>query len=111
MARPGSKVLLEHTDSSYRKEQILEADAIYAVFYQGQPFNLKSFSSIRDDSSIKYKKTSFSNPAHCIRLAERLNQLFKTDEFVAVKMTDGSKLEKEDSTRDRGVYPDSSQKF
>jgi len=42
MSRPKPVVILEHIDNkTYKSEQILEADAIWAVFYQGKPFNLK----------------------------------------------------------------------
>lgn len=102
MARPKPTVILEHTDQKFRSEQILEADAIYAVFHQGSPFNLKSFNSLLDQSGAKYKKTSFSNPAHAFNLAERLNKKFKTTEFEVVKLTDGDVIEEE---TDSGNYP------
>lgn len=89
MARPKPTVLLEYTDASYRSEQVLNAEAIYAVFYNGAPINLKSFNSLVDSPGAKYKKTSFSNRAHCINLADRLNTLFKTSDFSVVKFTTG----------------------
>ena len=47
MSRPKPKVLLEHTNKrTYKSEQILEAEAIWAVFYKNEPFNLKSFNSL-----------------------------------------------------------------
>jgi hypothetical protein len=93
MARPKPTVLLEYTDQTYRSEQILAADAIYAVFYQDAPINLKSFNSLVNAPGAKYKKTSFSNEAHCVNLAERLNQKFKTTEFTVVKFTKYSSYE------------------
>lgn len=95
MARPKPTVLLEHVDQKFRSEQILEADAIYAVFYQGRPFNLKSFNSLVDYPGAKYKKTSFSNPGHAFNLAERLNKKFNTNEFEVVKLTNGHIVEEE----------------
>ena len=42
MSRPKPKVLLEVTNKkTYKTEQVLEADAIWAVFYQDNPINLK----------------------------------------------------------------------
>ena len=42
MSRPKPNVLLEHVNKkSYKSEQVLEAEAIWAVFYQEKPFNLK----------------------------------------------------------------------
>ena len=42
MSRPKPTVLLEYVNKkTYRSEQILEADAIWAVFHKDKPFNLK----------------------------------------------------------------------
>lgn len=87
MARPKPKVLLEYTDRNFHSEQVLEADAIYAVFFNNAPINLKSFNSLVDQPGAKYKKTSFSNEGHCLNLAERLNEKFKTNKFTVVKFT------------------------
>jgi len=88
MSRPKPVVLKEYTDkNTYRTEQVLEAEAIWAVFFQGKPFKLKSFNSLTNYPGPKYKKTSFSNPGHAHNLAERLNTVWKTDEFKVVKFT------------------------
>lgn len=90
MSRPKPKVLLEYTNKkNYKSEQVLEADAIWAVFYKGQPFNLKSFSSITSYPGPKYKKVSFSNPGHAINLAKKLNKMFNCQDFQVVKLTAG----------------------
>jgi len=95
MARPKPKVLLEHTDKNFRSEQVLDADAIYAVFYNERPINLKSFSSLVDSSGAKYKKTSFSNPGHAFNLCARLNKKFNTDDFTVVKLVNGEQIEED----------------
>lgn len=92
MARPKPKVLLEHVDDKFRSEQVIDAEAIYAVFLDGSPINLKSFNSLINTPGAKYKKTSFSNRAHCINLADRLNDLFKTQDFYVVKFTTGGEI-------------------
>jgi hypothetical protein len=90
MSRPKPKVLLEYTNrKNYKSEQILEADAIWAVFYKGQPFNLKSFNSLTSYPGPKYKKVSFSNPGHAINLAKKLNLTFGCEDFQVVKLTSG----------------------
>ena len=90
MSRPKPKVLLEHTDKkTYRCEQILEADAIWAVFYKNEPFNLKSSNSLTSYPGPKYKKVSFSNPGHAHNLAKKLNLMFGTTDFHVVKLTSG----------------------
>jgi hypothetical protein len=90
MSRPKPKVLLEHVNKkNYKSEQILEADAIWAVFYKGEPFNLKSSSSIMSYPGPKYKKVSFSNPGHAHNLAKKLNLTFGCQDFQVVKLTQG----------------------
>ena len=55
MSRPKPKVILEYTNKeTYKVEQILDSDAIWAVFYKEQPFNLKSGSMVNATNSIKY---------------------------------------------------------
>lgn len=90
MSRPKPKVLLEFTNKkTYKTEQILESEAIWAVFYKNQPFNLKSANSLTSYPGPKYKKVSFSNPGHAINLAKKLNKMFSTDDFQVVKLTAG----------------------
>jgi hypothetical protein len=90
MSRPKPKVLLEFVNKdNYKIEQILDSEAIWAVFYQGKPFNLKSGSMVASYPGPKYKKVSFSNPGHAFNLAKKLNRLFKTNDFTVVKLTEG----------------------
>lgn len=74
---------------TYRSEQVLEAEAIWAVFYNNKPFNLKSQSTLTNYPGPKYKKTSFSNPGHAHNLAKKLNEMFKCSNFSVYKLTDG----------------------
>ena len=81
MSRPKPTVLLENINKKdYKSEQVLDAEAIWAVFYKNNPFNLKS---------PKYKKVSFSNPGHAFNLAKKLNTLFNVQDFTVVKLTQG----------------------
>jgi hypothetical protein len=90
MSRPKPKVLLEHVSKeTFKVEQILESEAIWAVFYKNEPFNLKSSSVVSNYPGPKYKKVSFSNPGHAKNLAKKLNKLFKTVDFSVVKLTQG----------------------
>lgn len=91
MSRPKPKVLLENVNKkTYKAEQILEAEAIWAVFYKNEPFNLKSFNSLTSYPGPKYKKVSFSNPGHAHNLAKKLNLTFGTEDFQVVKLTQGT---------------------
>ena len=93
MSRPKPKILLEFTNKkTYRSEQVLDAEAIWAVFYQGKPFNLKSSNALTNYPGPKYKKVSFSNSGHAFNLAEKLNDLFKCDDFEVFKLSEGEKL-------------------
>lgn len=90
MSRPKPNVLLEYANKeNFKIEQILESEAIWAVFYKDQPFNLKSGSMVSSYPGPKYKKVSFSNPGHAKNLAKKLNKLFKTADFSVVKLTQG----------------------
>lgn len=90
MSRPKPRILLEYIDKkTYKIEQVLEADAIWAVFYKGDPFNLKSSNSLSNYPGPKYKKVSFSNPGHAINLANKLNQIFNCTDFQVMKLTSG----------------------
>jgi len=94
MSRPKPRILLEYANKeNFKIEQILDSEAIWAVFYQGQPFNLKSGSLVANYPGPKYKKVSFSNPGHAINLAKKLNRLFKTKAFEVYKLTSGEKVE------------------
>lgn len=93
MSRPKPTVLLEITNKkTYKTEQVLDAEAIWAVFYQGKPINLKTSSMIAQQVGPKYKKVSFSNRGHAINLAEKLNKIFNSKEFEVYKLTTGEKL-------------------
>jgi hypothetical protein len=93
MSRPKPNVLLEITNKkTYKTEQVLEADAIWAVFYQDKPINLKTSSLVVQHLGPKYKKVSFSNSGHAINLAEKLNKIFNSTEFSVFKLVTGEKL-------------------
>jgi hypothetical protein len=94
MSRPKPTILLEHIDKkTYKSEQILDAEAIWAVFYNNKPFNLKSANSLTNYPGPKYKKVSFSNPGHAINLAKKLNDMFNCTDFSVVKLSSGETID------------------
>jgi hypothetical protein len=96
MSRPKPTILLEITDKkTFKTEQVLEAEAIWAVFYQEKPINLKTTSVVAQHLGPKYKKNSFSNSGHAFNLAEKLNKIFNTKDFSVYKLTTGEKLSDE----------------
>jgi hypothetical protein len=96
MSRPKPTVLLESIDKkTYKSEQVLQAEAIWAVFYQGAPFNLKSANVLTNYPGPKYKKTSFSNPGHAHNLASKLNSTFNCNDFAVFKLVSGTQVDEE----------------
>ncbi len=99
MSRPKPKILVELTDKvTYRTEQVLASEGIWAVFFDGAPINLKTSNMLQQFPGPKYKKVSFSNPGHAINLAKKLNTQFKTNKFTVVLLQAGDQ-----------VYPSESQ--
>jgi hypothetical protein len=97
MARPKPTIILENVNpKTYKAEQVLDAEAIYAVFYQGKPINLRTLSHLVSYPGPKYKKVSFSNSGHAFNLAERMNKMFKTTDFAVFKLTSGVPCNEED---------------
>jgi len=92
MARPKPNIIIETVDAKYNSDQILEADAIYAVFYQKKPINIRYLNKLVNYPGPKYKKVSFSNSGHAFNLADRLNKKFNTDEFTVVKLVHGEEI-------------------
>ena len=99
MSRPKPKVLVELTNkSTYKTEQVLASEGIWAVFFDDKPINLKTSNYLVQYPGPKYKKVSFSNPGHAINLAKKLNNQFKTDKFSVVLLKSGDR-----------IYPDGKQ--
>ena len=91
MSRNSPKVLAEVIDKkTYKVEQVVAAAGIWAVFFDGQPINLKQSHYLDSASSVKYKKTSFSNPGHARNLCRKLNTGFNTDKFSVVFLNQGT---------------------
>ena len=93
MSRPKPNVLVEQTNrSTYKTEQVLASQGIWAVFYDSKPINLKTSNMLVQYPGPKYKKVSFSNPGHAINLAKKLNTQFKTDKFSVVLLKAGDRI-------------------
>ena len=93
MSRPKPLVLVELANkTSYKVEQVLASEGIWAVFYDNQPINLKTANLLVQYPGPKYKKVSFSNPGHARNLARKLNAQFKTDKFTVVLLRAGDQV-------------------
>ena len=93
MSRPKPTVLLTISNKdTYKQEEVLAAEGIWAVFYDGKPINLKSSSLVSNYPGPKYKKVSFSNPGHAENLAKKLNTQFKCADFTVVLLNQGETI-------------------
>ena len=93
MSRPKPQVLVELANkSTYKTEQVLASEGIWAVFYNGEPINLKTSNLLVQYPGPKYKKVSFSNPGHAENLARKINTQFRTDKFTVVLLTSGDQI-------------------
>ena len=93
MSRPKPQVLIENTNKqTYKTEQVLAADGIWAVFFDNSPINLKTSNLLTQYPGPKYKKVSFSNQGHAVTLARKLNTQFRTDKFSVVLLKQGEKI-------------------
>lgn len=100
MSRPRPQVLVELTNKeTYKTEQVLASEGIWAVYFEARPINLKTSNYLVQYPGPKYKKVSFSNPGHAINLAKKLNKQFQTDKFSVVLLDKG-----------KVVYPESGKK-
>ena len=93
MSRPKPDILLEKVNKeTYKSEQVLKSQGIWAVFYDGQPINLKSLNMLVSYPGPKYKKVAFSNPGHAVNLAKKLNKQFGTDLFEVILLNQGETI-------------------
>ena len=100
MSRPRPQVLVEITNKeTYKTEQVLASEGIWAVYFEARPINLKTSNYLVQYPGPKYKKVSFSNPGHAINLAKKLNEQFQTDKFSVVLLDKG-----------KVIYPESGKK-
>ena len=93
MSRPKPTVILQSSNKeTYKLDEVLAAEGIWAVFYDGKPINLKSSSLVANYPGPKYKKVSFSNPGHAENLVKKLNAQHKTDKFAVYLLKSGQKF-------------------
>ena len=93
MSRPKPTILAELTNQqTYKTEQVLASDGVWAVYFDNKPVNLKTSNLLIQYPGPKYKKVSFSNPGHAVNLAKKLNTQFKTDKFTVVLLKQGEQV-------------------
>ena len=93
MSRPKPQVLIEITNKqTYKTEQVLASEGVWAVFYENKPINLKTSNMLTQYPGPKYKKVSFSNRGHAQNMCKKLNEQFKCNDFSLVKLTSGVRV-------------------
>ena len=93
MSRPKPTVILQFSNKdTYKLDEVLAAEGIWAVFHDGKPINLKSSSLVANYPGPMYKKVSFSNPGHAENLVKKLNAQHKTDKFAVYLLKTGEKF-------------------
>jgi hypothetical protein len=91
MSRPQPHIICSHSDNNLIVE-VCEADAVYAVLYQGRPIKLRKHNPENRYLGMKYSKTSFPEPGHAVALARRLNAAYNTTDFSVVVMAPGKTI-------------------
>jgi len=91
MARTKPTVIVTHKqgDISY---EVCEADAVFAVLYQGRPLKIRTHNPDIRYLGFKYGKSTFPESGHALRLARKLNEIHNTEDFTVAVMNPGRVL-------------------
>jgi hypothetical protein len=92
MSRPKPTIIMSMPQGS-KIIDVCTSDAVYAVFYQGQPIKVRRRTTTNDYDGPKYFKTHFPESGHAFNLADRLNALFQCEDFAVYKLREGRKIE------------------
>lgn len=82
MARPKPTILMS-LPRGYFTDEILAAESVTILTYQGKPVNYRITNQL--DDRIQYPKTASVNPAWIRRLAGDLNAAYNTTDFAATE--------------------------
>jgi hypothetical protein len=86
MARPTATTLLSTQIDDFTGIEILQAESLYTVLYKQQPINVKNKYWNAQGEFNKYTRTTYPSEKPAVNLANKLNKLFFTTDFTAVKI-------------------------
>lgn len=92
MSRPKPTVIMSMPQGS-RMLDVCTSDAVYAVFYKGEPIKVKTREQHTGYDRPKYFKTHFPESGHAFNLADKLNALFQCSDFAVYKLREGRRLQ------------------
>ena len=79
MGKPASTIIMSQTDPQYRRLDVLDAPALYAVCLDGQHIGLREINELA--GLTRYRQTVYPNLSYAIQRRDRLNERFRTDRF------------------------------
>ena len=82
MARPAPKIILQQKINEDTYMDVMESAGLWCLTYMNKPVSLRERHFSHVGLQVKYPRTGYTNHAHCGRLAEKLNEMFKTDRFA-----------------------------
>jgi hypothetical protein len=85
MARTKPTLICSHPAGDMIYE-VCEADAVYAVLYQGKPVKVRTHNPNCRYQGYKYAKSMFPESGHAINLAQKLNAIHHTEDFTVAVM-------------------------
>lgn len=85
MSRPAPQTLAQTAVGRTAYDMAINpADGFWIVAYRGRPINVCRTN--RYTGQRVYLKTGYAHPAYCIRMVDRLNRLFSTQDFTLEKL-------------------------
>lgn len=79
MSRKKPKIYKRSTANN-RIVEVISSEGCFIVLRDGKQFNLRH----QNADGPKYAKTMFVNKAHAIRLAKKMNRMFRTRVFTVI---------------------------
>ena len=70
---------MSQIDPQYRRLDVLEAPALYAVSLDGRHVGLREINELA--GRTRYRQTVYPNRSYAIQRRDRLNERFRTDRF------------------------------